>query len=213
MKSKFYLLILCLFCLVSFVSCDRYPIEAIVGIPGRIDSWPNPWYIYDDQINTRGNMEPYRWVDDQWCASWNYAKVDFSCTSGAKSGHKCMYFTWIGDSTDTSGATYFGFGLMAREVLGEKIALGKAGYNNLTFYIKGSLNSDCAFVIEIPGTSVSRTIYSTDISSEWREIVVPMSLASSTEVEYDIAFALKKLDGADKTNGGTVYLDDIRFVK
>lgn len=213
-KNKILLLILAFFCMGIFVSCDRYPIEAIVGIPGRIDSWPNPWYIYDDQINTRGNMEPYRWVDDKWCASWNYAKVDFSRTDGAKSGHKCMYFTWIGNSSDTSGATYFGFGLMAREVLGEKIALGKAGYSNMKFWIKGSLNSNCQFKIEIPGTSVAKTVTASELSSQWQEIVVPMSsIGPSDEVEFALALSLAAIDGDVKTNGGTVYLDDIRFVK
>ncbi len=213
-RNKFILLILAFFCMISFVSCDRYPVEAIVGIPGRMDSFPNPWYIYDDQINTRGSMEPYRWLDDQYCASWDYANVDFSWTNGVKNGNKCMYFTWLGNSSDTSGATYFGFGLMAREALGEKVALGRAGYNNLKFWIRGSLNSNCEFKIEIPGTAVSRTVAASEISSEWQEIIVPMSsIGSEVEVEYDIAFALKTVDGTVKTNGGTVYLDDIRFVK
>ena len=214
-KSKFILLILAFLCMVSFISCDRYPIDAIVGIPDRIDSWPNPWYIYDDQINTRGNMEPYRWLDDQYCATWDYAKVNFSWTNNTKNGNRCIYFSWIGNSTDTSGATYFGFGLMAREYLGGKVALGKADYSNLKFWIRGSLNSECEFVIEIPGTGVKRIVSAGEITSQWQEIVVPMSsIGPSDEVEFLLALALRVPEGSTaKTNGGTVYLDDIRFVK
>ncbi len=213
-KNKITLLIFALFCMVSFTSCDRYPMEAIVGLGAPMKSWPNPWYIYDDQINTRGSMEPYRWKDDQYCAEWNYAKLDFSWMNNVKRGNKCMYFTYIGNASDASGATYFGFGLMARESLGGKVALGKAGYDNMRFWIRGELHDNCKFVIEIPGTSVKRTITSSQISSQWQEIVVPMSsIAPEAEVEFDIAFSLAAIDGAVKTNGGTVYLDDIRFEK
>lgn len=214
-RNKIALLIVALFCVVSFISCDRYPVEAIVGIPGRIDSWPNPWFVYDDQINTRGNMEPFRWVDDPYCASWLYASVDFSHTGGVKRGNRCMKFTWVGDQTDTSGATYFGFGLMAREVLGEKMALGKAGYINMKFWIRGSLTENCSFRIEIPGTMSdnSATLNSSQVTSEWTEVTVPLDIYPTEEVEYVIAFALKPTDASLKTNGGTVYLDDIRFVK
>ncbi|MBQ3834806.1 MAG: hypothetical protein II816_04760 [Elusimicrobia bacterium] len=213
-KNKILFLILSLFCMVSFISCDRYPVEAIVGLGSPIKSWPDPWYIYDDQINTRGSMEPYVWKDDPYCATWSYAAVNFSWTNNVKRGNKCMYFTYIGNSSDTSGATYFGFGLMAREVLGEKIALGKAGYNNMRFWIRGSLNENCNFVIEIPGTAVKRTVTSAEITSEWQEIVVPMSsIILTDEVEFDIAFSLAAIDGTIPTNGGTVYLDDITFEK
>ncbi len=212
-RNKITLLIVALFCMVSFVSCDRYPVEAIVGIPGRIDSWPNPWYVYDDQINTRGSMEPFRWVDDPYCATWTYASVDFSWTGNVKSGHKCMKFTWLGDVTDTSGATYFGFGLMARELSGEKIALGSAGYTNLKFWLRGDLTENCSFKIEVPDTDTAKTITSTQVSSEWTEVTIPVDMLSSAEIEYVLAFALKPTDDSLKTNGGTVYLDDIRFVK
>ena len=208
-KSKFGLLVLFLLCSVFFVSCERYPIEALVGVPARIDSWPDPWYIFDDQINTRGSMEPYRWKDSPYCANWDKVSLSFSFTHGTKRGYNCMMLSWIGNVNDP-GKSFFGFGLQSREQSGGKVALGKAGYTSLKFWIKGELYDSCTFEISVPGTSVTGDFGSTEITSEWQEKTVPMNLSSTAEVEYLISFALKT---SGKTNGGTVYLDDIRFVK
>ncbi len=211
-KNKISLLVLSFVFAVCFVSCERYPIHALVGQPTKIDSWPNPWYIYDDQINTKGSLAPQEWSTDQYCDTWNKVNLLFDYKSGVKSGRNCILFSWVGNA-DNPAKTFFGFGLMAREEVGGKINLGDAGYTSLKFCLKGNLNYGCAFTISIPGTSVSRAISAGDISSSWQEFEIPMTAVGN--VEYTIAFSLG-LDGsvgATQTNGGTVFLDDIRFVK
>lgn len=217
-KSKISLFILSLVFAVCFVSCERYPIQALVGVPNKFESWPNPWYIYDDQINTKGSLVPQEWADNPYCDTWRDSDgrkrviLDFEYKSGVHSGKNCIKFYWRGNEDNTS-KTFFGFGLMAREEPGGKIALGEAGYTSLKFYLKGKLEYGCAFEINVPGTNVSRSISAHEISSSWQEFEIPMNAVGN--VEYTIAMSLK-LDGSvvtDTTNGGTVFLDDIKFVK
>ena len=211
-RNKISLLILSLVFAICFVSCERYPIQALVGVPTKFDSWPYPWYIYDDQINTKGSLAPQEWASDPYCDTWDHVRLNFEWKNGVYSGKNCILFYWVGNS-DNLSKTFFGFGLMAREEPGGKIALGDAGYTSLKFYLKGSLNYGCAFEISIPGTNVSRSISAHEISSSWQEYEIPMNAVG--EVEYTIAMSLK-LDGSvvtDRTNGGTVFLDNIRFVK
>lgn len=80
-KNFIKLLSVCLICMVCFLSCERYPIRTLLGLPDNIDSWPDPWYIYDNEINTKGSLEPFRWQDDPTCAGWDKVKLDFACTT------------------------------------------------------------------------------------------------------------------------------------
>jgi len=216
MNKKFIkLLSFCMFCIICFTSCERYPVSALLGIPKPIDSWPDPWYLYDDEINTKGSLAPKRWDDDPSCADWDKVKLDFACKYHPKNGRNCIQFIWLGNIND-SDKGYFGFGLMARENPGGVINLETSGYSNLKFWIKGTLYNNCSFKMEIPrrGSNtpwVVREIKSYEISSSnWTEIVIPLPNVEDMEIEYDVAISLVS-DGI--TNGGTVYLDDIRFTR
>lgn len=214
-KSIIKLLSFCLLCVICFTSCERYPIRALLGVPNRIDDWPNPWYLYDDEINTKGSLEPFKWESYTGCANWDKVKLDFSYRDGAKSGRKCMIFSWVGNVNDSS-STYFGFGLMSTEYTGGVINLSTSEYTNLKFWIRGHLNSNCMFEISIPKTGssvpwVSYKMTPSEITTNWQEVVVPIpNIEYMDGLEYDIAFALI---ASGTTNGGTVYLDDIRFCK
>ncbi len=211
-KKIIKLLSFCLLCMIFFVSCERYPVKALLGLSDPIDSWPDPWYIYDDEINTKGSLEPFKWESSTGCAEWNTAKLDFACTDNPKRGRKCAKLTWVGNSDDPS-SSYFGFGLRAREWPGGTIDMSSSGYAFLKFYVRGILHENCTFKIEVPGTGVSyNTTTPADITPNWQEIVVAIpDLESMTSVEYDISIVLDS--GGQTTNGGTIYLDDIRFTK
>lgn len=219
MNKKFVkLLSLCLFgiiCFVCFTSCERYPVRALLGINDPIDSWPETWYIYDDEINTKGSLEPFKWEAYTGCADWEKVKLDFACLDNPKRGRHCMQLTWIGNSQDPDSG-YFGFGLMATEYKGGIINMSKSEYTNLKFWIRGTLYTNCSFKIEIPkkggGTPwISRSLTASEITSEWQpvEIQIP-NIEDMSEIEYDISISLIA-DGV--TNGGTIYMDDIRFTR
>lgn len=215
-KNFLKLLSFCLICLICFASCERYPVSALLGIPAKIDSWPDPWYLYDDEINTKGSLAPFKWESYTGCADWDKVKLDFACKYHPKMGRNCMQLTWVGNSNDP-GSSYFGFGLMATEYPGGIVNLSTSDYTNLKFWIRGTLYNNCSFKIEIPRKGsdspwVVREIKANEISSaDWTEIVIPLpNIEDMTEIEYDIAISLVS-DGI--TNGGTIYLDDIRFTK
>ena len=215
MNKKFItLLSFCLFCVICLVSCERYPVRALLGIPDRFDSWPNPWYIYDDEINTKGSLEPFKWESYTGCADWDKVKLDFACRNNPKNGRKCMQLYWEGNSQDLS-STYFGFGLRATEYPGGVINLSTSGYTTLKFWIRGKLEANCSFTISIPKNEeqswVFRTLSNAEISSNWTEYTIQLPyIEDMSAIEYDIAISLIA-DGV--TNGGEVYLDDIRLCK
>ena len=171
MNKKFIkLLSFCLFCMICFSSCERYPVSALLGIPAPIDSWPDPWYLYDDEINTKGSLAPFKWESSTGCADWDKVKLDFACKDHPKRGRNCMKLTWIGNSKDPS-STYFGFGLMARErgQAYKYIDLSTSEYSHLQFWIRGTLYNNCTFQISIPKNEtekwVVRELNSSQISS------------------------------------------------
>ena len=84
---------------------------------------------------------------------------------------------------------------------------------NLKFYIRGTLNKNCLFQIDIPGSYFGYVLSSSEVTFNWQEVVVDMQdfISYMGNLEYVIAFALKAEGGV--TNGGTVYIDNIRFTK
>lgn len=212
-KNFIKLLSVCLICMVCFVSCERYPIRALLGLPDSFDSWPDPWYIYDDEINTKGSLVPFLFdhkgdgTIDPSCDSWNHVNLDFACTSNPKNGRKCISFYWQGNAKN-SEKKHFSFGLQARENKGGKIDLTNSGYTYLKFWIRGSLNSNCSFEISIPNTLTKITIDSSQISPYWKEYAVLINGAGETDFVLSMSL---KTNGI--TNGGQVYIDDIRFCK
>ena len=200
--------------MICFASCERYPVRALLGIPDRLDSCPDIWYLYDDEINTKGSMEPKRWEDSPSCAEWDKVKLSFACTDHPKRGRKCIRFTWIGNVNDPD-KSFFGFGLMATEYPGGVVNLSESGYVNLKFWIRGELFKNCKFVIEIPNSEGVSWAYKeftdSDITSNWQEVAIQLTnIEYMKAIEYDISLSLVA-DGI--SNGGTVYLDDIRFTK
>ncbi len=214
-KRIIVLLSFCLLFIVCFTSCERYPVRALLGLPDPIDSWPDPWYLYDDEINTKGSLAPFKWESYTGCADWNKVKLDFACKDHPKVGRKCMKLTWVGNTNDPS-SSYFGFGLMATEYSGGIVNLSKSGYSYLKFWVRGHLYNNCSFKIEIPKKGSSTPwafseLKANEVSSQWTSMSVPLpQIEDMTEIEYDIAISLIS-DGT--TNGGTIYLDDIRFTK
>ncbi len=200
--------------MICFASCERYPVRALLGIHDPIDAWPDIWYIYDDEINTKGSLEPKRWEDDPSCADWHKVDLDFACTYQPKCGRQCVRFYWVGNVADPD-KSFFGFGLMAREQVGGVVDLSKSGYVYMKFWIRGRLYQGCKFRIEIPKKGGGSWAYvemsDSDVTSDWQEVSIQLTnIQDMNQIEYDLSMALIA-DGV--TNGGTVYLDDIRFTK
>ena len=221
------LLFICCICVIFFTSCEKYPIDALLGISNPVRSWPDTWYVYDDQFNTKGILEPYLFKDyadgspNPYCDSWDNVILDFDCRE-APLGTKCIKFSWVGNTRNIAGniKTFIAFGMQSRVKLGDTIDISNSGYKYVKFYIKGHLYDNCKFDISVPINTerdkVSYTVTNAEISSNWEEKVIPIKdIDLMDKLEYVISLSLSI--ESDKvtllTNGGTVYIDNIRFTK
>ena len=73
--------------LICIASCERYPVRALLGIPDPIDSWPDIWYIYDDEINTKGSIFYIAYENEKPVA---YLKVNIGEAQTEKQGNESM---------------------------------------------------------------------------------------------------------------------------
>lgn len=212
--NRIFCELLCTFfiCIVFFTSCEKYPIDALLGLNGSIGAWPDTWYLYDDQFNTKGNPSPVVW---EGCDSGNNVDLNLNCTDRPQSGTKCIRFTWIGNSNNSGKTDYFGFGMRSRDEMGGTIDLTNSGYKYLKFYVRGNLNKNCIFKVEIPKSYFIRTLSSSEITSDWQEFYIDLQdnlgRGKLNDLEYVIGLTLQAVDGV--TNGGELYIDNIRFTK
>lgn len=197
----------------SFISCEKYPISALTQLPSPIDSWPYPWYLFNDELNTKGSMEPFVWSNSEFLR-YGRGTLDLASRETPQSGKCCIKMTWIGANIGSIPDNYAGWGLMATELSGGKKDLSTSGYTDLKFYLRGNLSENCSLKIEIPTYSISRTFTSADISSSWQEIELSIpNVSIMTAVEYYLAVAMFPTAAGQPTNGGTIYIDNIRFCK
>lgn len=209
--------------LFVLVSCERYPISALTNIPSSIDSWPTTWYLYDDTINTKGSLAPRVWDDSRFLESGN-GSLSFDCKESPYQGWYCIKMVWYDNpSLIKSGCSpYAGWGLSATDPIdiGSK-SMVTSDYTRLEFEAKGSLSSGCAVKIEIPrhdsmdtDNIVIDNTGTNQLKSYWKTFSIPISKTKSSWgiQQYYIAIAMIR-SSSYVTNGGTIYLDNIRFTK
>ena len=217
MNKKIVFTLLCFFVSLSFISCERYPITDLHSIPSPVDSWPYPWYIYDDEINTKGRLAPVMFDDDAHTGDISVSEnnLNFDYEHGAYRGRACIKFDWY----PKNGKTWCGFGLPSTQDP-EKPSSSKnmetSGYTKLKFFIKGWVSSGAEVLIEIPrndynGNKIEPTdkVSITNLTDTWTEMSIPLNQTKNNWNTQKYYFAIT-IKGA---NGATVYLDDIRFVK
>lgn len=214
-KIKVLLFLLSCFVGLSFTSCERYPIRDLNGIPATVDSWPYPWYIYDDEINTKGLFAPVMWV-----GSDEADELDFDYNHSTYRGRACIKFDWH----PKNGNTWCGFGLATTEEPNNPHSakdMSTSGYTKLEFYIKGTLLAGATVTVNIPrtdynGESKSPTdsvTISTLSPDTWTKKTINLTGARTKENWNTQKFYISISISGTGTNGGTIYLDDIKFVK
>ena len=208
--NRIFCELLCIFfiCIVFSTSCEKYPIDALLGLNGSIGAWPDTWYLYDDQFNTKGNPNP-----DVWGDSGDNVDLNLNCTDRPQSGTKCIKFTWIGNSNN-SGKKDFGFGMRSRDEMDGTIDLTNSGYKYLKFYVRGNLNKNCILKVEIPESGFGCSFSSSEITSDWQEEYIDLQDKSGRKKLNDLKYVIGLTLQTDTvTNGGEVYIDNIRFTK
>jgi hypothetical protein len=211
----------------TFISCERYPVSALTSIPSSISSWPTTWYLYDDEINTKGSYEPKVWDNSRFLELKN-GSLSFKST-GAYQGRYCIKMEWYDASQNIvlpSGCfPYAGWALASTDPadIGSK-NMTTSGYTRLEFEAKGSLSAGCIVKVEIPrhdGALDTDNILLYDggpnrLTSVWKTFSIPITSRTTSNwgiQQYYVAIAMKRDSDSVSTNGGTIYIDNIRFVK
>ncbi|MFA7074281.1 MAG: hypothetical protein WC234_03725 [Endomicrobiaceae bacterium] len=219
--NKITILFFFLISIFTFVSCEKYPISALTGVPSSIDAWPTTWYLYDDEINTKGSLEPRVWDDSRFLELGD-GSVVFNCKDSYK-GRYSIKMEWY-DNLPPYCCHYAGWGLSATDPVdvGSK-SMTTSGYTRLEFEAKGNLSSGCNVKIEIPKSSVGDTDNivisesgTNKLTAYWQTFSIPITSKTTSSwgvQKYYIAIAMRRDSDSVATNGGTIYLDNIRFTK
>jgi hypothetical protein len=204
----------------ALVSCERYPITDLNSVPSPYDSWPYPWYIYDDELNTKGLFSPVIFNDDGNTGDLEPDTINFSYGHNAYRGKYCIKFEWH----PKNGKTWCGFGLATTEEPTNPHSakdMTTSGYTKLEFYARGKITAGATVTIGIPrndynGKSVSPIDFVSITSLDenvWMKKTINLT-SGRTKANWNTQkfYLSVSIEGAS-SNGATVYLDDIKFVK
>ena len=215
--------IFCLLLILFLFSCDKGPPLSKLYNPGGdeiLSSEWGDWIIYDDALKTRGGMSAFTGIQE----------LDFECKDNPWSGNRCIKFSWDGNDV-VAGETgnpqhgYCGFSLVVVPdasaynydtslMPGKDLTPG--AYARITFYARGSLSTDNYLRLESPlGTwqSVSpNEAWQGTVSDTWQKYEFNCAGNTMTDIKEFVKIILK-YTGSGKGNGGTVYIDDIKYTK
>jgi hypothetical protein len=220
MNKKLLLVLLSFIVSISFISCERFPITDLHDVPKPVDAWPYPWYLYEDELNTKGLFSPVFFNDDANTGDLDPDCVDFDWNSGAYRGRACIKFDWH----PKNGKTWCGFGLSSTEEPYNPNSakdMTTSGYTKLEFYIRGKITSGASVTVSIPrnsydGSSKTPTDSVTITNLEenvWAKKTINLTTGRTKENWNTQKFYVSIAIEGGNSNGATIYLDDIKFVK
>jgi hypothetical protein len=205
---------------IFFTGCDKNPVGALVySNTGLSEGWPSEWVLYDDILKTRGSPSPDTYTD-----YWNTRKseLSFEYRGERHSGSQSMRIKWDGSASrryNPDGSLepdahpwFVGIGIKSADPLGG-IFVPANTYTKLKFWVKGSLNYGVILKVEIPDAGAIYESSPGETFSDWREI--ECSIPHLNGIKYLISISLSLADGSGNalSNGGEIFIDDIRYVK
>jgi hypothetical protein len=203
---------------VFFTGCDKNPAGALIySDVGKSVEWAPEWVLYDDESKTR--YEAVIRVDTSYWAHDNPDALDLQCETAPHSGRKCIRLYWDGSRNfayDGSYYTYAWTGFVFPSASPNTgIYIPNGTYNYLKFWVKGSLTYGVQLEIKGPRDEVWLSPVQAQYP-QWTEITVPFAPSSQANIGpiYSlIAISLKNSRGDIRSNGGEIFIDDIRYVK
>lgn len=214
---------------VFFTGCDKNPAGALI-YPGHDKStsidWSEEWVLYDDESKTR--YEPVIRVDTSYWAHMRPQDLDLECRINPRSGSKCIRICWDGSKNiayDGNYETYSWCGFVFPSVSPNTgIWIPTGTYNKLKFWVRGSLSYGVKLEIKAlggppPGVSPHEIVWQSAAQEQfpdWTEITVdfkPTALPHIGPVTTLIAVTFVNTRGEIRSNGGEIFIDDIRYVK
>ncbi|MDR1474734.1 MAG: hypothetical protein LBS38_03505 [Endomicrobium sp.] len=216
--------------IVFIAGCEKYPVKDLL-FPEVNDAktWNNEWILYGgvdgifgEDVRTN-DWDPVKPLTDYWERKRD--DWDMNYTKEHHTGRTCIMMKWDGsvsnayDPAFPDPVNYIGFYLQSKlesrqpNIVGIDISDGR--YRYLEFWVKGYLMSGVTFKVTSDacnGEAGAQRYY--DLTDSWQRkqipITTPKGADSSKGVVNIISFVL---EAVAVTNGGKVYIDDVRFTQ
>jgi hypothetical protein len=199
------------------VGCEKKPVRDLI-FPNlnEATSWDEEWILYGgvdgvfgEDIRTK-NDDPIKVLTDYWGNEVHSNELAFYDTSQYHSGRTSIRMQWNGDKSKSfetqENVNYIGFYF---ESNGASVNISNGGYNYLKFWVKGELTDGVSLKVTSDtcgGETNALFIYV--LNTFWKEY--SMGVTNNSNIKNMALFALTS---QMESNGGEVYIDDIRYVK
>ncbi|MDR2437534.1 MAG: hypothetical protein LBD17_05680 [Endomicrobium sp.] len=217
--------------ILSFVfiaGCQKSPVKDLLFPPvNDATVWNDHWIIYGgvdgifgEDVRTN-DIDPVKPLTDYWerkSSDWN-----MNCSSEHHTGKKCILMRWDGSESNAydtkSAVNYVGFYLQSKlesrdpNIVGIDISSG--GYKYLEFWVKGHLASGVKFEVNSDACSAEFIAESNDLTNLWQcnRIQIDRLEGDPNNTEKIVSMVKFVLKATSETNGGEVYIDDVRYTK
>jgi len=213
-----------------FAGCDSNPTNKLLNPTGssvtvNTSSWSNPFLIYKSELLTSGDVTFFNSQEGQVL---NF----FDTSSPVPPALTNIRYSWDGsavthfNANGSLGNTDFiwtGFGFAVKNSNLRNPSLTKditpGHYTHVSFNIKGSLSSNVAFRIEFQQTlGTTFDVYwqsnsgDSKITDSWQTYTFAIPGSQANQLQYYLILSFQNL-GSTKSNGGTVYLDNIQLTQ
>lgn len=205
-------------------SCRKNPIERLVNPYGdsSVPGVSGTYVIYDDELKTGGAVGFIPFGENQI--------IDFADKTSPRRSADQLRYQWTGldTSSTTAGASqhdFAGFSLffaptIAGAATSPGVNLAPGGYTKVKLWVRGDLSAENRLRIEGPddgnsGTPTARVELTGDqLAQGWQEVTLPIPPTDFQNVKVFLTISIQYSQPPRTTaagNGGTVYLDDIRY--
>ncbi|MGA2090848.1 MAG: hypothetical protein ABSH12_05230 [Endomicrobiales bacterium] len=222
--------------LMSLSGCDSNPIGKLVDptVSNTTGQFSGTWVIYNDgALRITGGFPPAI----MFMTTPEGQTLDLNSTDHPYSGNFCLKYAWNGDTvTWYQGGIredgFVGFIFIAAPTVSQygiiTRNLGAGGYTKISFYVRGALNANVSLRLEsqnannLTPSGVNAWQSNTtnqQITSNWQhyEFAISGSMASVSDILRIILVYNESgnpnIPNVTNGNGGTVFLDNIEYLK
>ncbi|MCL2485111.1 MAG: hypothetical protein FWF00_05775 [Endomicrobia bacterium] len=227
------LLILFIPLLFVFAGCEKNPIGALLynGVD-QSTGWPSVWTLYrNGNLMVSKNSYDIHTFTDYWSDRKN--QLNLVNYGQSRTGNRAIYMEWDGSPSFDFKSGVRQTGYVGFWIYTENRSVGITlytnpdavppevlvpAYNKMKFWVKGKLNYGVVLRVETAGaasTDVSGApgVWESDpdiVDNVWREYSVDIKEFMYVKEAFKIILRNTK---SLQSNGGYVYIDDIRFTQ